>query len=251
MLEAFAQGFWGCFDPTVFGFLLVGVIIGLVIGIAPGIGSLVGCALVMGLVGRFPPAVGISLMVGIFSTTPTGGPITAIVLNIPGTASSLATCLDGFPMNQRGEGGRAIGAAIGSSMLGGIASTLMALAMIPILVPIVMLFRTADMFMTVLWALSFIALLGGGSPTKGIISGCLGLLLSFVGLYSPTGEIRYTFGSSMIYNGFSIVTLALGLFALPPLFETIMQGKTAIVQTKTSGTMRGVMQGLKDIYIYR
>ena len=122
--------------------------------------------------------------------------------------------LDGFPMTQKGEGGRAIGAAVTSSMAGGIVPVFFALAMVPAIMPIIIAFGQPEMAILVLLGISFLAALTGGSVTKGMIAGMLGLLISFVGYHSITGVHRFSFGTAFLYDGIELIPLALGLFGL-------------------------------------
>ena len=196
---------------------------------------------------RMPAEVALILLIALHSVIHTSGSIPAILFNIPGTPPNAATMLDGFPMNQRGEGGRAIGADATSSMLGGIIPVFLALAMVPLIMPIVIAFGQPEMAVLVLLGISFLAALTGGSVTKGMIAGMLGLLLSFVGYHSITGVHRFSFGTTFLYDGIELIPLALGLFGLSELFHLVMRGETTIAQ-RAAARLSGVLEGVKDVW---
>ena len=225
----------------------IGVIVGVIGGIIPGISSLLTMALVLPFVFAMLPEHALPLMVAISAVGYTGGSITAILLNIPGTAPSAATLIDGYPMTKKGEGGRALGAALMSSGIGGIATVFLALAMVPLLLPMVMAIISADMVFIILLGLSFISVLSAGSMIKGLVSGGLGLLIAFIGFQAVTGVSRFTFGSLYLYDGIGLIPLALGLFAIPEAINLAARGGTiAKTETVIKG-MRDIWEGVKDV----
>jgi len=251
MVEALLQGTATVFHPTILIGIFIGTVFGIVIGIIPAIGAMVACSLFLPFVYRMPPDLALSFLVAITSVTVTGGSITSILLGIPGTVPNAATIIDGFPMAQKGEGGRAIGAAVASSMFGGIISVFFALGMIPVIRPIVLTFRAPEMSMVILMGLSFLAIIAAGSPIKGMISGLWGLLLALIGFQGLTGAYRFTFGSMFLSDGIDLIAVALGLFALAEMFDMIVSGKTTIAKRETKVRMRHVLQGVKDVYVHK
>jgi TctA family transporter len=250
MLEAYGAAIATLFQPINLLVLIIAVFIGLLVGIIPGIGGLTIIAIILPFLFRMPVEIALILILALDSVVFTGGGITSILLNIPGTAPSAVIMLDGFPMTQRGEGGRAIGAAVTSSMAGGILPVFLALAMVPLVMPLIMAFGQPEMTMVVLLGISFLAVLTGGSIIKGLIAGMLGLLLSFVGFHSVTGIHRFSFGTVFLYDGIELIPLALGLFGLSELFYLVSQEQTSIVQ-KVSTKLSGVMEGAKDVWRHR
>lgn len=152
-----------------------------------GVSELLGTALMLPLISGMEPLTALPFLLALHAVSYTGGSMTAILVNIPGTGPNAATLIDGFPMTLKGEAGRAMGAAICSSSMGGIISVFLALLFIPLVIPLVKLLFSAEMFFIVILGLSFLAVLAGSSPLKGLISGGLGLLVSFVGFQSTTG----------------------------------------------------------------
>ncbi len=248
VLEAFFQSFQYFADWQFLLSMMAGVVVGLVFGIIPGIGGLVAVALILPFVFLMTPEQALPLIVAIGTVGFTGGSITAILLNIPGMEPNAATLIDGFPMTQKGQAGRALGAALGSSGAGGIVSVFFALAMVPLVLPIVFAIRSADMVFMILMGISFIAVLSRGSPLKGLISGALGLLISFVGFQIVTGLSRFTFGSAYLYDGFALVPVCLGLFALPEMIALAMRGGTIAQAGVEIKGMQEVLEGVKDVF---
>lgn len=247
VLEAFLQGLQS-FTHLQFSLAVgVGVIIGLVFGIVPGIGGMLACALLLPFMFGLNPEIGLPLLLSIVSVQYTGGSITAVLLGIPGTGPNVATTFDGFPMTQKGEGGRALGAVLTSSGLGGAVSALLALAMVPLVIPMIMAIRTADMVFMILLGLSFLGVLGGRSTIKGLISGALGLLLAFVGFQATTGAARFTFGSLYLYEGLAMIPLVLGLFALTEIVSLAVSGGTIAKASAPIQEIRNVWEGVKDV----
>jgi putative tricarboxylic transport membrane protein len=250
MFDAFLQGTIAVFHPMVLLSIVVGVILGVSMGVT-AIGGMVACALFLPFVYHMPPEYALSFLVALTSVVFTGGSITSILLGVPGTAPNAATVIDGFPMSQRGEAGRALGAAIGSSMFGAIASVFFALAMIPVIKPIVLSFRAPEMFMVILLGLSFLAIMAAGSPLKGMISGLLGVLIALVGFHGVSGIYRYTFGSFFLADGFDLNAIVLGIFALTEMFDMIVKGKKTVAKEVRKVGLKGVFQGVQDVWIHK
>jgi len=249
MLEAIFQGLASLADPIILIYLIVGIFIGIALGILPGVSGFTGLAIMTPLVYGMDPKAAFALLMGMYGISPTGGSMTAILLNIPGDAPNAATLLDGFPMTQQGRGGRALGIAFTVSALGGLFGGLVLIAAIPILQPLVMAFRSPERFVFVLIGISFISTLGSGSPLRGLISGGLGLLLSFMGFQGMTGFTRYAFGFSYLYDGLGIVPVALGLFAVPQAIELMSTGSTiAKVEQVAVTAWSDLLQGCKVVF---
>ncbi len=250
MIEAYGVAFSTLFQPLNLLVMLLAILIGLFVGILPGLGGGTMVAILLPFVFMMPPETALILLIGIHAVVYTSGGITSILLNIPGEASSAATCVDGYPMSQKGESGRAISAAVTSSIAGGILPVLFALLMIPLMMPIILAFGQPEMAILVLLGISFMASLSGGSIIKGALSGILGLLISFIGYHGVTGIARFTFGTTFLYDGIELVPLALGLFGLSEILDLGMKGKLSIAPF-TVTNYSGVRQGMKDVWHHR
>lgn len=250
IIDGMIQGLLNIANPTILGLMLLGLLIGLFVGFLPAVSGLLGTALMLPLISGMEPLTALPFLLALHAVSYTGGSMTAILVNIPGTGPNAATLIDGFPMTLKGEAGRAMGAAICSSSMGGIISVFLALLFIPLVIPLVKLLFSAEMFFIVILGLSFLAVLAGSSPLKGLISGGLGLLVSFVGFQSTTGIPRYTLGSVFLLDGFSIITVVIGLFALPELVDLATKRRPISLDKTLSGRkMWGdVWEGVKDVF---
>ena len=253
MLESLAQALANFAHPWIWVWIVGGVGWGLAFGLIPGVGSLTAMALFLPFVFKLDVLEAMPMMVALSAVGFNGGAITAILIGVPGEPPNVATTFDGYPMTQKGEGARAIGAALTSSLLGGIAAAFLALGMVFAVLPIVMAFTSMEMVFIILIGLAFISVLGKGSRLKGLISGGLGLLISSVGLATVTGEPRYTFGVAFLYDGLHIVSVSLGLFAVPPMVELALKGGSGTIATAkvVSTEMKDVWRGAKDVFRHK
>jgi len=250
MLENVVQALTNFTNIWIWLWIMGGVISGLIIGVLPGIGSVTGLALFLPFTFKLQPMEALPLMVSLASVGFTGGAITAILLGIPGETSSIPTTFDGYPMTKKGQGARAIGAAVMGSLLGGVAAAFLALAMMFAVLPMVMAVTSMDMVFVILIGLAFICVLGKGSMIKGLISGGVGILISSVGLAVLTGEPRFTFGIAFLYDGIHIIPVALGMFAVPPMVDLALQGGGSTITTGEVIIMgmKDVWEGAKDVF---
>ncbi|MBW1800347.1 MAG: tripartite tricarboxylate transporter permease [Deltaproteobacteria bacterium] len=251
MFEAFIQGLLNYTHPLSFGFLFLGTCIGIFIGLLPAVGGLVAMALLLPLVFGMEKIAGISLLLAISAVSTTGGSITAILMNIPGTGPSAATLMDGFPMTKKGEAGRAFGALLCAATSGGVLGVCLALAAIPVVRPLVMTFGSPELFFLILMGISFLAILGKGSAIKGMISGLLGIFIAFIGYQHSTGVDRFGFDNDYLLLGLKLVPVVLGLFAGAELLDMAVSGKPILASEKAKAgkeLRRQIWQGAADVY---
>ncbi len=232
-------------DPTRLAFLSLGVTIGLILGVIPGLGGLVGLALLLPFTFSMDPYTALAFLMGLQAVVVTSDTIPAVLFGVPGTVGSAATILDGFPMARRGEAGRAFGAAFTASVLGGLFGALLLGLSVPILRPVLLYVNTPEVLAFVIFGLSLVAVLSGSTPAKGLVAGCIGLMMATAGDDPQTGELRWTFDTSYLYDGFSIVPIALGLFALPEIADMAIARKS-IAGEAAAGTRTNRLQGIRD-----
>ncbi|MFC1951495.1 tripartite tricarboxylate transporter permease [Chloroflexota bacterium] len=247
ILEAFGEALQYMIQPSFLLAMLAGTMVGLVIGIIPGLGGTIGLAIFLPFVFGTPPLQALPFMVAIWGTTATGGAITSILLNVPGSGANVATLLDGYPMTRKGEAGRAIGAALTSSATGGAATALMALALVPLILPMILAIFSADMVFIILMGLALMAVLSKGNMLKGLAAGGCGLMLALVGFDDATGIGRFTLGTLYLYEGIEIAPLVLGLFALPTMIELARKGGTITKVNMALTGVQGVWRGARDV----
>ncbi|MFC2060541.1 tripartite tricarboxylate transporter permease [Chloroflexota bacterium] len=248
MFELFIQGLLQLLTPMGLLLLIAGVTYGLVIGILPGIGGLFAMAMLLPFIYGLKPEIALPLLLFVSAPSVTGGSITAILLNMPGDTINTATLLDGFPMTKKGEGGRALGAALTSSGLGGITGVFMALAVIPLLIVLVRVMGKPEQWALVLVGLAFVGILGGRSVLKGCIGGLLGLFISLIGYQATTGMARFTFDTAFLYDGLGLTPVLFGIFVLPEVIEMAQRGSITGLTEIPKEIMKDIIKGIKDVF---
>jgi TctA family transporter len=229
-----------------FGLMLVGVLIGLYLGAIPGLGGLIGFSLLLPFTFGMEPVSAFAMLLGMFAVTTTSDTLSAVLLGVPGPAGA-ATLMDGHPLAKRGEAMRALGAAYTSSALGGVLGAMVGAASLPILKPIVLTFGPPEFFMLGVLGLTFVGALSGGSMLKGVVAALFGLLLSTIGYSTQGGIARYSFEINYLLNGFEIVPVVLGLFAIPELIELATKGlPIARVDDEQRPHKGQMLQGIRE-----
>lgn len=208
------QALSSVFTPICVGLILFGTLLGIVFGAIPGLSATMAVVLFLPITFGMEPTNGISLLVGLYMGGISGGLISAILLKIPGTPSSISTVFDGGPMAEHGEAGRALGVGILYSFIGSILGILALCFISPFLAKVTLLFSAADYFAVAVFALTIIASLSGKDMLSGLLSGLLGIALSMVGMAPIDAASRFTFGSYQLMSGFDITVLLIGVFAV-------------------------------------
>jgi putative tricarboxylic transport membrane protein len=215
--------------------MVVCVIAGIFVGVLPGLTALMGVTLLLPFTYGMDATSGMVMLVCIYFSVIYGGSITAILLKIPGTPASAATLLDGAVMGERGEGGRAIGISTIATFCGGIISSIACASIAPQLARIALEFGPSEYFALAFFGLTIIASVSGKSLSKGLIAGCIGLIISTVGMDPISGFPRLTFGISNLYGGFSVVPILIGFFAIANVIKDINESgleTTKVVKQK-------------------
>ena len=212
--------------------IALGTLGGIVIGALPGLTATMGVALLIPMTFGMDPVKGLNMLIGIYVGGIYGGCISAVLIKTPGTPSSAATVLDGYPMAQAGHAGKALGMATIASAIGGLFSAVVLASLAPQLAAIALKFGPAEYFALALFGLTIIASLSG-DMLKGAIAGMVGILLSCVGADPISGASRYTFGFTGFASGFSFTPALIGLFAISEVFvqlENILGDKVKEVR---------------------
>lgn len=249
MLEAVGQAFAHLAVPGNFLLVCMGVVVGIVLGVTPGVGATIGVSLILPLLWAIDPGTGIVVLVAIHSAVMTAGSIPAILVRVPGSILAVATMQDGYPMTQKGQGARAMGAALTSSALGGIIAVPLALLMLGAIKPIVLALTSPELALLCVLGLSFLAVIGDPkNKLKNLMAGVIGIMIAMVGVQAATGTYRYTFGSVYLSSGFDLVTVALGIFAMGEIFDLFLKGKGTVALEKVAVKMGDVLQGVLDVF---
>ena len=243
-MDAFLSGFFSLGDPQLLLVLLASTLGGVVIGALPGLNATNGAALLLPFTLSMEAIPAMASLVAIYCSATFAGAITAILINTPGTPASATTCLDGYPLAQRGEAGRALGLAVVSSTIGGVLSVICLMIAAPLLARMAYQFTPPEYFALTLFGMSMLASIGEGSPLKNLISGSFGVFLALVGVDMLTSVERFTFGSHDLYDGIGFVPVMIGIFGIS---ELIVQA-SSLDKRKERVSMKAVQLPTRDDY---
>ncbi len=237
-------------SPHIMGLMLIGVLCGLIVGVTPGIGGRLSIALAIPFVFGMELVSGAVFLLTMHAVNGTSGQISSILFGVPGDGDDAATTLDGYPMAKAGEAGRALGASVTASGVGGIFGAFVLAIMIPVLEPIVMAFSPAEFFLMAMLGITFIAFLaGGGQIFKGIIIGFLGLILATIGTDPYTGTPRFAGDYLFLWDGLSLVTAVLAVFAIPEMIALAVRGGSisSVTMGSVNFSYRQLFEGVKEV----
>ncbi len=214
-------GFATALSPTNLLLCFVGVMVGTLIGVLPGIGPIATIAMLMPLTFKVDPTGALIMLAGIYYGAQYGGSTTAILVNIPGEATSVVTTLDGHAMARKGQAGIALGiAAIGSFFAGTVATLIIAAIGAP-MAKLALLFGPAEYFGLMVLGLGLAIVLARGSVLKAVIMVVFGLLLATVGQDLETGQERLTLGFDDLADGIDFAVLAMGVFGIAEILRNL------------------------------
>ncbi len=232
-------------DPYLLLLIFATTIVGVIIGVLPGLGATTGAALLLPFTLTMEPVHAITVLSTIYVSATFAGSITAILINTPGTAAAAATTLDGYPLAQRGEAGRALGVAVVSSTFGGVFSVIVLCIAAPVLARVAYEFRPPEYFALTLFGLSMLASISAGGAVRNLIGGVFGVWLSTIGAERATGIERFMFGNYELYEGLTFVPVFIGLFAMS---ELLVQSKRVNQIVESIGLKGAVKLPSKEDY---
>ncbi|MDH4573975.1 tripartite tricarboxylate transporter permease [Salinicola acroporae] len=217
VLGSMLHGFAMLAQPEVLLYMVGGFLIGTFFGAVPGLTSLLAIALLLPLTYSLDVTVALVACASIFMAGMCSGSITATTINIPGAPSSMMTAIEGYPMQQRGEGAKALGHAALGSMIGGSIGALLLMVVAPVAAEFALLIRTPGKFALIAFALIVIIISQRGSITKGMIATLFGVMIATIGIDVMQPVARFTFGSATLVQGIDIMPLVIGAFAISEL----------------------------------
>src|SRR6184192_356021 len=240
LLSNLLMGFHVAANPYNVLFCLLGALVGSLVGVLPGIGTVATIAMLLPITFGLPPVGALIMLAGIYYGAQYGGSTTSVLVNIPGEATSVITCLDGHQMARQGRAGPALSiAAMGSFFAGCVATVLVAALGAP-LTSLALLFGPAEYFSLMVLGLIFAVVLAKGSVLKAIAMIVLGLLLSMVGSDIETGASRMAFNIPELADGLGFATVAMGVFGFAEIIRNLDAGAEMdrhLVQQKITGLM--------------
>lgn len=247
MLEAAIDGLLQLFQGPRLAFLVLGVLLGFVVGMIPGLGGLVGLSVLLPFIYGLDPVSGIALMVGLAAVTQTGDMFPAVLLGVPGSSSSQATVMDGYPLARSGQAKRALGAGLTASMVGGIIGAAMLVGLILIARPVVLALGSPELFMLTLVGLSFVGVLSGRYWRRGVLSAAMGLLLGSIGGAPGSPVYRFTFDQIYLFDGLPLAVVAIALFAIPEILVLVRDNASV---SRLGKEVSSVFDGIRDAWTH-
>ncbi len=231
-LSNFALAFQVALEPMNIFLCFLGCLVGTFVGVLPGLGPAATISLLLPITFKLEPVSAIIMLGGLYYGTMYGGSTTSILINVPGEAASVVTCLDGYKMARNGRAGAALGISAFGSFIAGTFGTVMIMLMAPPLADFALKFGPPEYVGLILLGLTMITYLSSGSMVKSLMMAFAGLLISFIGTDIVTGRERFTLGISTIAGGFDIIPIAMGLFGI----------SEVLLNLERSGKARDVLQ---------
>ena len=233
-------------QPVSLLFMIAGVAIGIIFGSIPGLSASMAVALMLPLTFSMEASLGMNTLVAVYIGGISGGLISAILLNMPGTASSIATTFDGYPMAQKGEAMKALGVGIVFSFLGSLFSFFILSFFAPMLADVALKFTPVENFGICFFALTMVAILSAGNMIKGLLAGLFGLVFCFIGMAPIDGTARFTFGNANLLAGFNQLTTLIGIFAVADILKSAEEMNAKGVQTIPTSKVKGFGFSMKE-----
>jgi Uncharacterized protein conserved in bacteria len=220
-LQGLLYGFSVALQPNNLFLVFVGCVLGTLVGVLPGIGPVAAISILLPLTFQLTPAGSIIMLAGIYYGVMYGGSTTSILVNVPGETASVVTCLDGYQMARQGRAGSALGIAAFGSFIAGTIGLIGLQFIAEPLSAVALKFGPPEYFALILLGFMFISYLSHGSMLKAGLMAFLGLILSSVGLDPITAQQRMTFGVLNLYEGLGVAPLAMGLFGVAEVFNSL------------------------------
>lgn len=231
-----------------FAALFIGVAIGTVAGAIPGLSATMAVALTLPFTFSMTPITGILLLLGVYKGGIFGGSIPAILIKTPGTPASSATILDGYPLAEKGQAGKALGMALWASCTADLISNLSLILFAGWLASFALSFGPPEFFALILFSLTIIAGVSGESLLRGTLSAMLGLLLATIGLDLIYGTQRFTFENPNMMGGLNFIAVLIGLFAIPEIMAMVWNPKAHDGKTRALGDDKVTFQDYKNSF---
>jgi putative tricarboxylic transport membrane protein len=208
-------------EPTTLPLLIFGVFFGIIFGCIPGLTATLGIVLLIPFTYVMAAELGLSLLIGIYIGGISGGLITAILLNIPGTPSSMVTCWDGYPMAKKGFPGKALSLGVFSSVVGGIFAAFALIFIAPPLSRIALSFGSWEYLAIMVLGMSVVVMMTSDNPLKGLIAAFIGIGIGTIGIDVISGVSRLTFGVWQLQAGINVVAISMAFFAVREIFTQV------------------------------
>ena len=243
LLSAILGGFSVALTPANLGYCFIGVFIGTLVGVLPGIGPVGAMSILLPITFTIPPTSTIIMLAGIYYGAMYGGSTTSILVNIPGEAASVVTCLDGYQMARKGRAGPALGISAFGSLIGGTFSIIGLMLIAPPLAELALKFGPPEYFALLVIGITFLVYLSSKSIIKSFMMALCGIIMGSVGIDINSGAQRLTFGILVLNDGIGIVPLVMGLFGVS---EVLLNVEQILKRDIFEKKIRNILPSLKD-----
>jgi putative tricarboxylic transport membrane protein len=231
-------GFEVALQPANLFFCFMGVLIGTLVGVLPGLGPVAAMSLLLPTTFHLAPVSAVIMLSGIYYGAMYGGSTTSILVNIPGEAASVVTCLDGYQMARKGRAGAALGIAAFGSFIAGTLSILGLMLLAPLLAEVALKFGPPEYFCLMLLGLVIVTFLAGSSMPKALLMAAFGLFLGLIGMDIMTATPRFTFDMYFLMDGVGLVPVVMGLFGVSEVLLNVESKiKREVFETKIKGLL--------------
>ena len=231
-LQYWIQGFAVATLPMNLLYAFIGCVLGTLIGVLPGLGPAAGTAILIPVTFSLDPIGGIIMLAAIYYGAMYGGTITSVLVNVPGEAASVITCLDGYQMAKQGRAGPALGIAAIGSFIGGTFATLALMVVSLPLANFALRFGPPEVFSLLVVGLSLVTGLSGRSLLAALVMTLFGLMLSMIGMDPVRGAPRFTFGIPPLYDGIGFIPVVMGLFGIGEILLSMEAPVLEVIKTK-------------------
>jgi putative tricarboxylic transport membrane protein len=242
-LNNLGLGFSVALQPANLLFCFIGALVGTFIGVLPGLGPIAAIALLLPLTFKVAPTAAIIMLAGIYYGAMYGGSTTSILVNIPGEAASVVTCLDGYQMARQGRAGPALGIAALGSFIAGTVGLIGLMFFAPLLSAFALGFGPPEYFAITFLGLTLVSYLSRGPMLKSLLMAVLGLLLGTIGTDPISGHERFTYGSLTLGDGLGLVPIAMGLFGIAEVLDNLGKSLRGEVYRRE---IKGLMPNRQD-----
>ena len=243
VFENIANGFITAFQPLNLSLCFIGVLVGTFTGVLPGLGPVAAIALLLPLTFDLSPVTAIILLSGIYYGAMYGGSTTSILVNIPGEAASVVTCIEGYPMARQGRAGPALGISAFASLIAGTISIIGVMISAPLISEFALKIGPPEFFSLMLLGLTLVTYISHGPVIKALMMAALGLVLGTVGLDNVSGLPRFTLGIKYLLDGVPLVPFAMGLFGISEILVNLEETLHAEIYQKK---IDGIFPSVKD-----
>ncbi len=236
-------GFSVAFQPNSLLMCFIGVLLGTLVGVLPGLGPVAAMSLLLPTTYSVNPVGAVIMLAGIYYGAMYGGSTTSILLNIPGEAASVVTCLDGYQMARQGRAGPALGISAMGSFIGGTVSVLGLMLVAPPLAEVALQFGPPEYFSLMIMGVIMLTFLAGDSMPKALCMAALGIFLGNIGMDILSGMERFTFDIPILIDGVGLVPVAMGLFGIS---EVLLNVEISLKRDIFKTSLKGLLPNLED-----